>query len=80
MHNALIGLVVGVGEEDIPVTGQGLGVNSEAVVLAGDEAAVCALVDTRLVVASVTIPAKRKGVDCVLVLCHTWLVKDVNIV
>ena len=61
VHDALAGLVVGVGEEDVPVRGQGQGVHSEAVVLAGDEAALRALVDAGLVVASVTIPEDVGG-------------------
>ena len=59
MHDALAGVVIGVGEQDVPVRGQGQWVHSEAVVLAGDEAALGALVDTGLVVASVPVPEDR---------------------
>lgn len=60
MHDALVGVVIGVGEEDVPVLGQGVGVDGEPVVLTGDEAAVCSLVDARLVVATVTVPERRE--------------------
>lgn len=56
VYDALAGVVVGVGEEDVPVFGQGVGVDGEPVVLTGDEAAVCSLVDAGLVVATVTVP------------------------
>lgn len=56
MHDALVGVVVGVGEEDVPAGGQRVGVDGEAVVLAGDEAAVRPLVDARLVVAAIAVP------------------------
>ena len=60
MHYALVGVVVGVGEKDVPVLGQGPGVDSEAVVLTGDVAAVGSFVDAGLVVAAVTVPEKKK--------------------
>lgn len=56
MYDALIGVVIGVGKEDVPALGQGVGGNSEPVVLTGDEAAIRSLVDARLVVATVTVP------------------------
>lgn len=56
MHDALAGVVVGIGEQNVPVVGQGVGVDSEAVVLTGDEAAVGSVMEARLVVATVTIP------------------------
>lgn len=63
VHDALVGVIVGVGEEDVPAVGQRVGVDGEAVVLAGDEAAVRPLVDARLVVAAVAVPerSERKG-------------------
>lgn len=63
VHDALVGVIVGVGEEDVPAIGQRVGVDGEAVVLAGDEAAVRPIVDARLVVATVAIPerSERKG-------------------
>ena len=56
MDDSLAGLVVGVGEQDLPVGGQRPRVHRKAVVLAGDEAAARSLVDARLVVAPVTVP------------------------
>lgn len=58
MHDALVGVVVGIGKEHIPVVRKGVWVDSEAVVLTGDEAATCPIVDARLVVATVTISKK----------------------
>ena len=60
VYNALAGVIVGVGKEDVPVFRQGVGVDSEAVVLTGDEAAICPVVDARLVVATVTVPERRE--------------------
>lgn len=60
VHDALVGVIVGVGEEDVPSVGQRVGVDGEAVVLAGDEAAVRPVVNARLVVATVAVP-ERKG-------------------
>lgn len=56
VYDALVGMIIGVGKEDIPVLRQGVGVDGEPVVLTGDEAALCSLVDARLVVATVTVP------------------------
>lgn len=56
MYDAFTGVVVGVGKEDVPVFGQGVGVDGEPVVLTGDKAAICSLVDARLVVTTVTVP------------------------
>ena len=65
VYDALVGVVIGVGEEDVPVRGERVGVHSEAVVLTGDEAAICSVVDAGLVVASVTVPERRtSGVRC----------------
>lgn len=60
VYDALIGVIVGVGEEDVPAFGQRVGVDGEPMVLAGDEAAVGSLVDAWLVVAAVTIPERRE--------------------
>lgn len=60
MYDALVGMIVGVGKEDIPVFRQGVGVGGEPVVLTGDVAAICSLVDARLVVATVTVPERRE--------------------
>ena len=56
MHDALAGLVIGVGEEDVPVGGKALGVQGKAMILTGDETTLCPLMNARLVVATVTIP------------------------
>lgn len=56
MHDALAGVVVGVGEQDVPVVRKGVWVDGEAVVLAGDEAAIRSVMDARLVVATVSVP------------------------
>lgn len=56
VYDAFTGVIVGVGKEDVPVFGQGVGVDGEPVVLTGDEAAVCSLMDARLVVTTVTVP------------------------
>lgn len=60
MHNALTGLVIGVGEEHVPAQWQGQGIHSKAMVLRCDETAICALVDTGLVMATVPIPETDK--------------------
>lgn len=60
MYNALTAVIVGVGKEDVPVFRQGIGVNGETVVLTGDEAAICSLVDAGLVVATVTVPERQE--------------------
>lgn len=59
MHDAFVGVVVGIGKKNVPVVRQGVWVDGEAVVLTGDEAAICSVVDARLVVAAVTIPEKQ---------------------
>lgn len=63
MHDALVGVIVGVSEEDVPSIGQRVWVDGKTVILAGDEAAVRPLVDARLVVAAVAVPERleRKG-------------------
>lgn len=55
VYDAFTGVVIGVGKEDVPVPRQSLRVDSEAVVLTGDEAAICSLVDARLVVTTVAV-------------------------
>lgn len=65
MHDALVGVIIGVSEEDVPAFGQCVWVNGEAMILAGDETAVRPLVDAWLVVAAVAVPErlerKRSG-------------------
>lgn len=56
VYDALVGMIVGVGEENVPVFGHSVWVDGEPVVLTGDEAAICPLVDAWLVVATVTVP------------------------
>lgn len=60
VHDALVGVIVGVGEEDVPAVGQRVGVDSKAMVLAGDETAVRPVVDARLVVAAVAVPERSE--------------------
>lgn len=60
VHDALIGVIIGVGKQDVPVFGQRVGVDGEAVVLTGDEASSRSLVDARLVVPTVTVPKKDR--------------------
>ncbi|KAI3479544.1 hypothetical protein L1887_58356 [Cichorium endivia] len=52
--DTLVGVVVGVGEEGLPASGEGVGVDGETVVLGGDVAAAADLVGTGDVVATVT--------------------------
>lgn len=59
MYDALVGVVIGVGEEDVPVLRQCGGVDGKSVILAGDEAALCSLVYARLVVTTVPVPAQE---------------------
>ena len=66
MYDSLIGMIIGVGKEDIPVFRQGVGVDSEPMVLTGDIAAICSLVDARLVVAAVTVPETREETQTVI--------------
>ena len=56
VDDPLVGLVVLIGEENGPIRGQRVRVDGKTMVLCGDEAALCVLVYTRLVVATVTIP------------------------
>lgn len=63
MHDAFTCVIVGVGKEDVPVFGQGLGVDGEPVVLTGDEAATCSLVDAGLVVTTVTVPEVKSQIS-----------------
>lgn len=62
MYDALVGVVVSIGEEHVPVFGQSVRVDSEAVILTGDEAALCPIMDARLVVSTVTIPKKQEKI------------------
>lgn len=56
VHDAFAGVIVGVGEEHVPVLRQGPRVHSEAVVLTGDEAALGSFMDAGLVVTTVPVP------------------------
>lgn len=60
MYDALVGVVVGVGEEDVPALRQRVRVDGEAVILAGDEAAICSLVYAGLVVTTVPVPERQE--------------------
>ena len=59
VDNALVTLVVLIGEERRPISGQLFGIHGKAMVLCCDEAAVGAAVCTWLVVAAVSISRKR---------------------
>lgn len=61
VHDALVGVVVSVGEEDVPVLRQRVRVDGEAVILAGDEAAVRSLVYAGLVMTTVTVPEQEEA-------------------
>ena len=52
-------MVIGIGEQNRPIRWQIFSVNSKAMVLSGDEAALGGGVDTGEVVTSVTIPIGR---------------------
>lgn len=56
MNNALTGLVIGVGEEHIPVFRESLGIHSKPMILRRDETAICSFMDAGLVMATITIP------------------------
>lgn len=57
MNNALVGVVVLVGEQRSPLLGEGGGVHSEPVILRRDEATPCPLMHARLVVSAVSVSA-----------------------
>lgn len=59
MHNALVGVVVFVGEERCPASRQNISVNCKPVILRCHVATICAVMHARLVLASVTIPEDR---------------------
>jgi hypothetical protein len=59
--DALVRAVVGVAEPGGPAARQGRGVDGEAVVLAGDVAALGALLEAGLVLAAATVAAARSG-------------------
>ena len=58
MDYPLVCTVVGVCEENRPIRRQGGDVNRKAVVLRGDETATTVVMETRLIVSSVTVPAR----------------------
>lgn len=57
MHDAFVGVVVGVGKENVPVVRKGLRVHCKAVVLRRDETTLRTFMDARLVMP--TIPVSR---------------------
>lgn len=63
MNDALVGVVIGVGEEDIPPLWEGVRADGKAVILAGDEAAIGSRVDAGLVVTAVPVPARQEVGD-----------------
>lgn len=60
MYDALVAVVVGVGEEDVPVLRQRVRVDGKTVILAGDEAAICSLVYAGLVVTTIPVPERQE--------------------
>lgn len=60
VHDALVGVVVGVGKEDIPVIRKALRIHCKAVVLGRDKATLGALMDARLVMAAVPVSRTRR--------------------
>lgn len=56
MHNAFICVVIGVGEENVPVIWKGLRIDCKAVVLRRDEAALRTFMNARLVMATIPVP------------------------
>ena len=59
VQQSLVGFVVGVGKEWLPVVGNRSGVHGVTMVLGGDEAAAGSVVRARLVVAAVTVTEGR---------------------
>lgn len=57
MNNALVGVIVLVGEEGSPLLREGCGVHSEPVILRRDEATPCPFMHARLVVSAISVPA-----------------------
>lgn len=55
MHDALIGAVIGVGKENVPVIRKAVRIHRKAMVLRRDEATLCAFMDARLVMATVPV-------------------------
>ena len=76
VYDAFAGVVVGIGEEDVPARGQGQGVDCEAMVLRRDETAACSFVDARLVVTTVTVPrdkhTNRRTIGSTTTLYVSW--------
>lgn len=60
VYDALVGAVVGIGEEDVPVLRQRVRVDGKAVILAGDKAAICSLVYAGLIVTTVPVPERQE--------------------
>lgn len=63
MNDALVGLVIGVGEEWAPAIGQSAGIHSEAMVLGGDVAAQAVFIHAWLVVATIAVPDNTSGTE-----------------
>ena len=58
VNHAFIGAIISIGEENLPIRREGIGVNSIAMVLRGYETAPCCRVGARLVLPTVTVSVK----------------------
>ena len=63
MNDALVGLVIGVGEEWAPAIRQSAGIHSKAMVLGGDVAAQAVFIHAWLVVATIAVPDNTSGIE-----------------
>ena len=61
MNDALVGLVIGVGEEWAPAIRQSAGIHRKAMVLGGDVAAQAVFIHAWLVVATIAVPDNTSG-------------------
>ena len=60
MDKSLVGVVIGIGEENGPIRWQGSDISGKTVILSCDEASLAVVMDTGLVVATVTISTMEK--------------------
>lgn len=61
VHDALIALIIGIGEQHLPICGQVAVVHSKAMILCSDEAALGRRVEAWLVVTTIAISAGTGG-------------------
>ena len=62
MDKSLVCVVIGIGEKNGPIRWQGSDISSKAMILSCDEASLAVVMDTRLVVATVTISSMKEKV------------------